>query len=41
MWSQYLHRTDEIQCDSFIKVTVGGVEGQNLHNLQNKSDASS
>lgn len=33
---QHLNNTDEVQGDSFIKVTVGSVEGQNLHNLLNK-----
>lgn len=37
---QYLHSTDEIQRDSFINVTVGIVEGQNLHDLLNRTDTS-
>lgn len=34
---RHLNSTDEIQGDSFIKVTVGSVEGQNLHNLWNNN----
>lgn len=37
---QYLDYSDKVYCDSFVKVTVGGVESQNLHDLSDKLDAS-
>lgn len=35
----YLDRANKIECDSFIEVTVGGVEGQNLYNLKQKTSS--